>query len=339
MRRILWLDNLKGFLILFVLLSHSLPPLCYRHFFTPFFLTMFFFVSGYTFSIQDRFFVFLRKKCRRLLLPLFFLGGTRLLASIVLFDSGKRLSMFPRRLAGLFLQRSGIYDEMWFLSCLFVSCMIFYGILTAASRITDTRSSEHRLIFLFSSVCLLLGFFIIYALKIKLPWETELALVMTEYTALGYLYRQYEAVVDAWKKTPLLFCCVFYAFLTFRLEDDTDIHMETFGNPFLFLFLSFLIILPVLYLCKALSKTRLHGILSFLGQNTLFYFAFGGFIRIFFYAVTDRFGFHNPYLLSILCALITAALMAVPAQIVHTYFPWMIGLSKPAEKQKGKETV
>ncbi len=329
--RIVWLDDLKGFLILFVLLSHSYPPIAYRRFFTPFFLTMFFFVSGYTFSVKDRFPLFFVKKCKRLVLPLFLLGGIRMSVSFILYDRGKGMSLFLERLKGLLLQRSGHYDEMWFISCLFVSCMIFYGILTAASKISSQSKMpvlQNALILLFSFCCLLAGFFVIYGLKVKLPWETELALIMTMYTATGYLYRQYEKAFDTHRKTfILLLSVVFYTFCVPMLGDDIDIHMEKFASPVLFLFLSFLITFPVLYLCKALSRTMLNRPLSFLGQNTLFYFAFGGFIRILFYAAADRMGLSNEFLLSAMCALVTAALLALPAHLVHERLPWLIGLS------------
>ncbi len=36
-RRVQWLDILKGILSFFVILSHSYPKECYRNFFTPFF--------------------------------------------------------------------------------------------------------------------------------------------------------------------------------------------------------------------------------------------------------------------------------------------------------------
>ena len=72
--RIDWLDVLKGILIVFVVLSHSYPPDIYRYFFTPFFLTMFFWASGYTFSMKKSGKEFLLNKCRSLLLPLLYWG-------------------------------------------------------------------------------------------------------------------------------------------------------------------------------------------------------------------------------------------------------------------------
>ena len=51
--RIKWLDIIKGICISFVMLSHSYSPDDYRRFFTPFFLSMFFFASYYWSSRLD----------------------------------------------------------------------------------------------------------------------------------------------------------------------------------------------------------------------------------------------------------------------------------------------
>lgn len=330
--RILWLDVLKGFLIYFVLLSHSYPPVLYRRFFTPFFLTMFFFVSGYTFSVKDNFFVFFQKKCRRLVIPLFVLGGIRM-AVCLFIDRGS----FVKRFCGLLLQRSGVYDEMWFLSCLFVSCMIFYLILTLTnflcrirlhkSHVPAYRSTFQQGILLTVSLCfMILGFADILIFKIKFPWEAELACAMTGYTSLGYCYRQNESRITAHgKKLPLTAAFVVYFFIVILFPNDVDIHMEEFSHLSLFLVSSLLCILPIIQFCKFLTKTAFCRILSFLGKNSLFYFAFGGFVRIIFYAITNHFGISNEFLLPLLCSFFTVILPAYPAMLVHRHFPWMVG--------------
>lgn len=48
-KRVEWIDVMKGILILFVILSHTYPAVIYRLFFTPFFLTMFFWASDILF--------------------------------------------------------------------------------------------------------------------------------------------------------------------------------------------------------------------------------------------------------------------------------------------------
>ena len=59
----------KGNFDFFVVLSHSYPRELYRNFFTPVFLTMFFFALGYTFSLKRNFKMFLKSKFKRLICP------------------------------------------------------------------------------------------------------------------------------------------------------------------------------------------------------------------------------------------------------------------------------
>ena len=74
-----WLDILKGILIFFVLVDHSYPDSWTESFYTPFFLAMFFWVGGYTFSLKSSFKEFILGKIKRLVVPLFILGGMRVI--------------------------------------------------------------------------------------------------------------------------------------------------------------------------------------------------------------------------------------------------------------------
>ena len=87
-KRVEWLDVLKGILILFVILSHSYPAQGYRYFFTPFFLTLFFFASGYTFSTKKNTKAFLQNKWKRLGIPFLVLGGIRVGINYLLYRDG-----------------------------------------------------------------------------------------------------------------------------------------------------------------------------------------------------------------------------------------------------------
>ena len=109
--RIKWIDIIKGICIVFVMLSHSYPPDDYRRFFTPFFLTMFFFASGYTFSTKNRFRDFILGKIYHLVCPVFLLGSIRIIGMRIM-GVGNLMEGFK----GLLLQISCQKDEMWFVS-------------------------------------------------------------------------------------------------------------------------------------------------------------------------------------------------------------------------------
>lgn len=322
-QRIEWADIMKGILILFVVLSHSYPAEIYQQFFTPFFLSMFFFVSGYFFSRKDSFGAFLKSRLYQLILPLLLLGGIRMLVSYVL--EGNDLIL---RFCGLFLQISCMYDEMWFLSCLFLAEIIFYGILFVAQRL-DKKCSKFKhlqniVILVISFVILLFGYIDICIFQIRFPWELEIACIMLFYLALGYIYRQQEKniyIKDIW----ICFIGGIYLLGTLLIRNPVNIHEEKFTMPICFFIFSLLAIPVMLKISKKLQDRAIKKLFIFLGRNTLFYFAFGGFGRIFVYAVTDKVGITDEYITPIVCVIFSVIVLAIPAKMVQKYIPWLVG--------------
>ena len=239
--RIAWLDVTKGILILFVLLSHSSAPNIYIRFFAPFFLTMFFFVSGYTFSVKDSFRTFIIGKIKRLFVPLISMGGIKLvLACILQGDS------FPERVKGLLFQTSGKNDDLWFLGCMITATIMFYFVV----RLAELWKEQRRIpvIVMLSAFLSLLGWCSILVLNAKWPWQLENALVMIFYMSMGYAYRRHESyVVNNIERKNLvvlgLGILYFIMFLTF--DGSADIHKGIYTMPGAYIAMSFIAI-PVL---------------------------------------------------------------------------------------------
>ena len=221
-KRIGWIDIIKGICILFVMLSHSNPPAVYRHFFTPFFLTMFFFVSGYTFSTKNSFKEFLTGKIKHLVIPLFALGSIRIVGMSIL-GLAKPLLGFK----GFLLQISCQNDEMWFASCLFTASMILYALL----RFNSQLQSHNKELLLTSEAILfmILGYSLMLVFNVRLIWEFEIACIMLLYMVLGYLFKRTNQVSISKLLSPALF--LIYVFIVFLLPNDVDIHAEVFTYP------------------------------------------------------------------------------------------------------------
>lgn len=318
-KRIEWIDIIKGICILFVMLSHSNPPAVYRHFFTPFFLTMFFFVSGYTFSTKNSFKEFLTCKIKHLVIPLFALGSIRIIGMSIL-GLADPLQGFK----GLLLQISCQNDEMWFVSCLFTASMILYALL----RFNGKYQNHHKEFLLISEAILfiIIGYSLMLVFHVRLIWEFEIACIMLLYMVLGYLFKRTNQVSLSKLLSPVLF--LIYASIVFLLPNDVDIHAEVFTNPLLFNVNTLLIILPVIDLAKKLDKTVLRKPLIFLGQNSLFFFAFSGIVRETFVKILHVFIVLNPYIESILCTVVMTIVLILPASFTRKYIPWIVGASK-----------
>ena len=124
-KRIVWVDVVKYICILMVMLSHlEARTDVWQAFYTPFFLTAFFFVSGYVYKPKDGFKQFLYKKFRQLFIPwLVFSVFDLLLSQILSFNEHES---FLTELTWNFLQIRGHGDGVWFVAALFVAFIPFY---------------------------------------------------------------------------------------------------------------------------------------------------------------------------------------------------------------------
>lgn len=133
-KRIDWVDVAKGIGMICVILSHveeenfSNPylkmPLYTFH------MPLFFFLSGYLFSMKSSFKEFLVKKCQRILVPYFTLGGILILFDIYWHGRNPfHESWFNKKYAMSDLMQfltQKRYLTLWFIACLFWLSILFY---------------------------------------------------------------------------------------------------------------------------------------------------------------------------------------------------------------------
>lgn len=125
-QRIDWIDVAKGIAMICVILVHV-----EEHFLSPgalastkipiytFHMPIFFFISGYLFSLKSSFKEFLINKCRRILIPYVCLGG--LLCLFTVFWQKYDLKW---TLEAILLQKR--MWTLWFIACLFWLNILFY---------------------------------------------------------------------------------------------------------------------------------------------------------------------------------------------------------------------
>ena len=324
-KRIVWIDVLKGVMILFVLLSHSHAPDIYIRFFAPFFITMFFFASGYTFSLKKSFGEFLLGKVKHLLIPLVLMGGIKLTIACVVNHYS-----FASRIKGLLLQISGKNDDLWFIGCIFTAFLIMYPIVRFCN--TDKKGYTWRIL-LSAVVVATLGWVDTLVFGIKFPWQLETAAIMTFYMSAGFLYRKNEAIiVEKIEKKPViaLLSAVAYIVLLVLFENEADIHKGNYTYPFVFIIMSILAILPIIVLIKKLCTFNLKSekFFCFMGKNTLFYYAFEGYVIQTFYKVCEKLDWSNAYILSFLCVAAIVIGLLPFVLLVNRFAPWLVGGKK-----------
>ena len=138
-KRIDWVDVAKGICMILVIISHAEEHFIPGQMATlkvpiySFHMPLFFFMSGYLFSMKSSFGEFLKGKCKRILVPYFYLGGI-----LILFDtywnnrnpfaeSWFNKDYFMYELTQLLTQKR--FWTLWFIACLFWMNIIFYVIV------------------------------------------------------------------------------------------------------------------------------------------------------------------------------------------------------------------
>ena len=124
-KRIEWVDIVKYVCIIMVMLSHlETRTEVWRVFYTPFFLTVFFFTAGYVYKPKSNFMEFMCKKFRQLFVPWFvFSVFDIMLSQLISFNVHESLL---EEIKWNFLQIRGEGDLIWFVAALFVAFIPFY---------------------------------------------------------------------------------------------------------------------------------------------------------------------------------------------------------------------
>lgn len=125
-KRINWIDVSRGIAFLMVIYSHlQYCNSSLMHYFSPIFLTTFFFVSGYLFKEGCSFKQVFEQRTRTLLLPFLILGVCMIaLNQVITYNEPVP---FVDRIKGLLLQ-NGHNQLLWFIAALYVYSLAFYWV-------------------------------------------------------------------------------------------------------------------------------------------------------------------------------------------------------------------
>lgn len=321
--RILWIDYLKGICMISIILNHLDGPDFYGRITYPFELAGFFFASGYTFNPRNNFRDFLVAKLKTLVLPIFIFGLINTLISSFFKESN-----IADRIIGIIIQVPGKWDDLWFIACLFSMELIFYFTLKAGRN--------------FMSQCCIylslpiLGYLSMTYSSFRFPWHLENACIMIPFMWLGHMLKlQSNRNGNDTSGKTLRICLMALSFVVYlssisaRKNYPIDIHLLDYGNFLIFAVSA----LSGLCLTTCLSKflesfknSILLKFLSFIGINTLVYYAFQSKVISLIQLLCSGIGFDSEsYTGVIVCCLIVNVILMIPAAIIRKYFPFMLG--------------
>lgn len=309
-----------------VVMSHIPWPEEYKLFFSPIFLTGFFFASGYTFKTWQKFNDFLFSKIRTLIIPIILLG---LINAVLAYTAdGKPIW---ERLCGVAFQRAGQWDDLWFVACLFTLEILYYGVVKIAKGLIAR--------FALCLIMSILGYaYMTQYHDIPLVWHFDNACVLIPFFCIGNLLHEssYLNVFFEHIKSKRGYILVFLAWILYAItivlgnNVSVDIHLREYGNYSVFMLNAIIGVTALFVSTVKLEQILSVGIISkplvFIGQNTLVYYAFQfkaiRLIQIFFSKIQIS---SVSYAGNIVCSVFVCLLLAVPAYVVKRYFPWCLG--------------
>lgn len=312
-------------------------------FYTPFFLMIFFFTSGYVYRHSDNFGKFFSKKIFQLFIPwLLFSIVNILLSQVLSFNSHSSLK---KELFWNFMQVRGYGDGLWFIAALFITFIPFFFFIRWYER-SELKTKNWLL--LGSTLALSVASQIYsYAMSPSvfpwkssaLPWHVEYIFVALFFMVLGYLFRtKFEAYFDRYN-TCSFRLVILGLYLCTVIISNYILHNDFANMPVKYLSQLLGVTLIVAF-CKILPSTR---IILYIGQNTLLCFALHGKIYSVLETIIEKL-IPNIYfnilgnvvtssLFSILLTIVLSIILIIPIWIINRWFPFTIGRKRASKKQ------
>lgn len=327
MKRIEWIDAMKGYAICMMMFSHiEYAPRFIKNYISPIFLALFFIASGYTFHSSGNFRSFFVKRVRTLLWPWLVFGSFNIFLTQILTFSEQEplLSQFR----SLFLQIRGQNDGLWFFPCMFCVSLLFY--LLQRCFFNQTLLFAVQLLLLLAGIC--------YTKRggPSLPWHIQMWGSGCFYMFLGYFYRKNEKqLAFLTKKSAALITFLLFTFsyvLCNILYDDVHINFYDYG-PSIF-FYAVIMSFAVLFSVSTIQQISSPPIIQYAGRFSLLYFAFHGKPkRLLTVLITHAFPAAETNLLaglilSVIELGILLYILVIPCEIIRRFFPFLLGRKK-----------
>lgn len=283
-KRIEWVDILKGFGILFMLIGHRIGSegegisyallvwICSFH------MPLFFFLSGYTFNVErykgrKGFIAFGVKKIKTLLVPMALFSIFSICFEIfyygMIFKSIDGYDTLINGLAGIIVQGNQIEfgARYWFLPCIFISEVLFYIILK--NRVIPILLAS---LFLYA-----MGYIWIIRIGILLPWSLETSFVTIVFICIGYVTRKKNIVDKISNKyvmaLMMLLLNIVFTYINYSvLGKYIDLHLDRLGNPVCFLGET---LAGTFFMVLLFSNCNKLKCIQYIGKNSCIYYCLG----------------------------------------------------------------
>ena len=343
--RVVWIDIVKFFCIFFVMISHLgggfiAPEL--NRFYVTFYLTGFFFASGYTYKHRIGFKQHVIKKIKQLLVPW-------VLFSLANISLSQFLSFHPEWHPGFWteVQRNLAQirelgdGSMWFANALFVAYIPFYFLI---DHYLKQKKNDDTVYIRYIIVCfVMIILYETYTLFVPgelfpwgsnaLPWHLEYIVFMDAFMYLGYITKERcEKTIDSLSFVATTL--IYIAIVAIPLLVGMDLKNRWFALPYNVISQLF----GTLFIVLLSKKITANRIMLFCGRNTLAYYGMHGKFLAVCEAIVKKISlsaYETICANSFLAAMYSFAMgivfvfgLIIPVMIVNKYLPFMVGKSR-----------
>ena len=284
-----WIDAVKGFGILLVILGHTFNVnslIC--KFIYSFHMPMFFIVAGYLFNNKKygdmKITKYIKIKAKSYLFPYFIYSFINLVLQIFWnlffykkFIGVKQILDYVFAILYCYAGESRMPNcsSVWFLMCLFWASMLFWIINKYAEKFT----------FIFAALSLCISYCIGLFIDFRLPFNLPTAFMAVFFMWLGLLLKKYDLIgkvsgLNAQGYTFLFVIVVIFGLIAGYFNIQVGMNENNYGNLMLFLLSSILLSFAVMIFSNRIRFFR-NRYFIYLGKNTMLIIGFNFFIRDF----------------------------------------------------------
>ncbi len=324
-KRIGWVDSLKGFGILLVILGHistsnilffNFDPVLLKNYIFSFHMPLFFFISGFLFNSKKWLPMpkkFLESRVNQILVPylnftviaILFMALVRVLFNHhhVFLD----LSLDEMFYNTIFAHYEKIINgHLWFLPALFITEMLYF----LCVKLLKNK-------YLVGVAVLSLAAVGAHYSSLTLPWHLNSALFALLFYASGKAFqKKQDTLLDCGLWTPALITCIHYS-LAFSAK--YDLQLRAFGNEYLCYLTAMSGILFYSYVFYTLEKygAGMHP-LQWFGKNSIIILSTHGILFLLIKLLTGISSGDELFFITVLLEIPTI-------KLINKYTPWVIG--------------
>ncbi len=293
--RLHWIDTLKGIGIILVVLAHYSLPIALDTYIFSFHMPLFFFISGFLFDFgkyAESASNFVKGRFKSLIVPYFCFAVITCIFYLLLdelYTPGiPSIKFFENsiihRISHIFVAFGPAISynpPLWFLTCLFVTELLFYGLARKYYR-------EPKKLVFWLIITGVIGYFYSVYVPFRIPWNVDVALAAIVFYGAGNLFRRLtepelrtsfslkldsefiEKLFKVEKYLPaiaILLSLLYLGYLLkFPTDDKVNMNVLKYGELFSFYLLAFSGIFTFVYLSKRIVSSK---VLEYYGRNSL----------------------------------------------------------------------